>query len=1068
MRIPIRVQLGSLLLISSLIGLAVISIAVWVTTHSFVLQLRASSLASTASLKALQLDSNLNIMRTAVSAVSTRVLIQHALGRYNTVANNTAANWVNAMTDMQSAIGGDASPGQTLLLQSMVSASNLSGPAGQYPVLNSTGDAVVNQIRLPYTYPNGTHILLGANDTEAAGLGYPPLLYPPDPTNSTSFDVKPFLLGPVIVNSTFALVSLTMPIINITNATNILGRVTVVLEASLIQQVLQSNDGLDATGQILLLGPANNTNLYPSNIATTLNNTQAEAGVEVRYVFPLNISDSSRHPNHIYGTSNLPFSVSQYPAVAEALEAKKGSTSSFGSKLRTKNENGDQISAGFAIPKTTFVDWVVIVEYSRTEVWQPINHLREVILACLFATAGFMAIVSYPLAHFASFPILRLRKATTRSVEPPGAANYSSEGSLDLWSNERSVDGTQNEHDAVARKEGVKNPVSKWKRQRDANIQARRDERRKRAFRIPGKVKERKNWVKDELSDLTATFNEMSDELMMQYSKLEERVAQRTAELELSKKAAEAANASKTLFIANISHELKTPLNGIMGMCAVCMQEEDPLRLKRSLGIIYKSGDLLLNLLNDLLTFSKNQVQQQIQLDEKEFRIRDVSSQMLAIFEKQAREGQVDLRVDFEGLPADHGDDVSLERTEFGPAGTGRVRDMILWGDLQRILQVVINLVSNSLKFTPQGGSVMLTIRCLNEVGEPMSRHSSLVSRHSKPRLSHSDSEITTPIMKVDTATAINVKDRSHWLMYEQTASPPPGKTFTFEFEVADSGPGIPDSLQHEIFEPFVQGDLGLTKKYGGTGLGLSICSQLARLMRGVINVRSTVGIGSTFTMSIPLRHIHTRADSTASSAINVRLDTTSRSASLDDGEGLRNRQARAESDDGNVSVEMPPQSKMAATGGVSNESQPRLIGLSQPFFASNQPMESAGLQDAAMEKLTAEATRSGKIRVLVAEDNTVNQEVVLRMLKLEDIYDVTVARDGQEALDLVKESMREKDHQPFNLIFMDVQMPNVDGLQSTRLIREIGYEAPIVALTAFSEESNIQDCLNSGMNYFL
>lgn len=98
-----------------------------------------------------------------------------------------------------------------------------------------------------------------------------------------------------------------------------------------------------------------------------------------------------------------------------------------------------------------------------------------------------------------------------------------------------------------------------------------------------------------------------------------------------------------------------------------------------------------------------------------------------------------------------------------------------------------------------------------------------------------------------------------------------------------------------------------------------------------------------------------------------------------------------------------------------------------------------------------------------------------MRMLKLEDIYDVTVAKDGQEALDLVKASMKSgtsldssEEHKPYNLIFMDVQMPNLDGLQSTRLIREIGYQAPIVALTAFAEESNIKDCYDSGMNYFL
>lgn len=107
-----------------------------------------------------------------------------------------------------------------------------------------------------------------------------------------------------------------------------------------------------------------------------------------------------------------------------------------------------------------------------------------------------------------------------------------------------------------------------------------------------------------------------------------------------------------------------------------------------------------------------------------------------------------------------------------------------------------------------------------------------------------------------------------------------------------------------------------------------------------------------------------------------------------------------------------------------------------------------------------------GKLRVLVAEDNPTNIEVVSRMLKLEDVYDVTIAQDGQEAYELVKANMENNLH--FDLIFMDIQMPNLDGLQSTRLIRKMGYSAPIVALTAFSEESNIKDCMESGMNEFL
>lgn len=107
-----------------------------------------------------------------------------------------------------------------------------------------------------------------------------------------------------------------------------------------------------------------------------------------------------------------------------------------------------------------------------------------------------------------------------------------------------------------------------------------------------------------------------------------------------------------------------------------------------------------------------------------------------------------------------------------------------------------------------------------------------------------------------------------------------------------------------------------------------------------------------------------------------------------------------------------------------------------------------------------------GKLRVLVADDNSTNIEVVSRMLKLEEVSDVTVAKDGQEAYEQVKAAMAE-DRQ-FDLIFMDVQMPNLDGLQSTRMIRGMGYKSPIVALTAFSEESNVRECIESGMDEFL
>lgn len=149
-------------------------------------------------------------------------------------------------------------------------------------------------------------------------------------------------------------------------------------------------------------------------------------------------------------------------------------------------------------------------------------------------------------------------------------------------------------------------------------------------------------------------------------------------------------------------------------------------------------------------------------------------------------------------------------------------------------------------------------------------------------------------------------------------------------------------------------------------------------------------------------------------------------------------------------------------------DQQPRLVGLSQPFFASHPktgPKASTADQMKAIDRVVANKPDT-KLRVLVADDNSTNIEVVSRMLKLEDIYDVTIAKDGQEAYDLVKADMDKNLH--FDVIFMDIQMPTMDGLQSTRLIRKMGYSAPIVALTAFSEESNVKECMESGMDEFL
>ena len=257
-------------------------------------------------------------------------------------------------------------------------------------------------------------------------------------------------------------------------------------------------------------------------------------------------------------------------------------------------EDNHRVAVGYAIVNISMVDWMVVVEHSHTEVWTPINRLRRIILACAFGTMGFLLVVTFPVAHYSSQPVRRLRDATRKTAL------------LQSFEEDNPGDQTDTDNDGpnkvLAHRKGLFGQIIRYQK-KHAVHRAERREAGRRQFRIPAKVKDRKHFVHDELTDLTTTFNGMTDELMMQYEKLEERVQQRTAELELSKEAAEAANESKTLFIANISHELKTPLNGILGMCVVCMSEDDPLQLKRHLSIIYKSGDLLLNLLTDLLTF---------------------------------------------------------------------------------------------------------------------------------------------------------------------------------------------------------------------------------------------------------------------------------------------------------------------------------------------------------------------------------------------------------------------------------------------------------------------------------
>lgn len=260
-------------------------------------------------------------------------------------------------------------------------------------------------------------------------------------------------------------------------------------------------------------------------------------------------------------------------------------------------------------------------------------------------------------------------------------------------------------------------------------------------------------------------------------------------------------------------------------------------------------------------------------------------------------------------------------------------------------------------------------------------------------------------------------------------------KTHVLEFRVSDNGPGIPDHLQKKVFEPFVQAEMRLSKVHEGVGLGLSICRQIVKMLGGSIRLDSELGQGSTFTIQVP---------------VGVKDQQQQEREQ-------REKEQREHAESLSAEIAKPPPV-------YGKDNKPRLDRMpSRP-------------------KVECE----GDLKILVAEDNPTNRTVILQMLKLQKfcgeppltpppspfslylthLADVTLAKDGREALLKIQEAM--ENDQAFGVVLMDIQMPGLDGIECTRTVRRLGYNAPIVALTAFADEGNKNECLDAGMNYFL
>ena len=1059
MRISVRTQLCCLFMLSGLIAIAVVSLASWITVRNFVLNLRNARYGQVAALKAGQLALSLQTLDDTVVAVTRRKWLQSLL-QSNANGTITPSLLSDSTSDLITALTGAQQ--QSLALQAAIWPARDSDNNHLSPLLNATSpDAQNPQIKFPYLNPDGSPGWLGG---PVGGL--PPNLYPnltiqslPNNPNATWYngrqldETSSVFLGPMIMNDSLVLFSITRAVTD-TNTTAVLGWLTVVLDGRLILKLSQDPVAMGQTGLNLIAGPFTPDNKFPNTSQDrpyyTLGSSIGDQDVHL-VMPPARNAEKPNLPERPQAATKVtdPWKLSKYPAANQAFMTPWSDLAAGGADLAAHNEYGRAVGVGYASPKTSLVDWIIMAEYSNSEVYQPIVNLRRVILISVFSTLAALIVTVIPITSIWVRPVRRLRAATAETI-----AHYSETDSLTEKPANAEESPDSNQSPKGIERRGTRGTLQSWRDSlfsmtalgtfSDRPPAHKRKDMHKLTgansqFRIPQRVPERRLMacIKDELSDLTHVFNEMSDELSLQYARLEERVKERTAELEKSKKAAEAANESKTLFIANISHELKTPLNGILGMAGICMKEQDPKRIREAFRIIYHSGDLLHNLLTDLLTFSKNQAGQALALEEKRFRLHDIPVQLRAIFDHQATKKGVDLAVIFGGPGRQPAQPRSVSFAE----DPDLLEKLVLVGDQNRILQVMVNLVGNALKFTPKNGTVWLRIRQAHENTseqkdftnpwgdgpqeiEMGSQSSSGAGDKSAADIAFEKKALAAEIAELRATTQDDdTQSISEQLGGQSLQDLPVG---WFELEVQDTGPGIPKDFQQKIFDPFVQGDVSLARKHGGTGLGLSICSQLAKLMHGSMSVDSEPDHGSTFCLRIPLRIL-------GKIEIDVESEASQSSETLPS-QTQTDRRESAAVEQGIVSPVNPARSASV----VSKLSKPRLIGLSQPFFSEipTPPMASPMSESG---PTTPKAKQ--QLRVLIAEDNETNRKVVVRLLELEEIPNITVAKDGEEAFEKVKESLVNKN--PFDLILMDVQMPIMDGRQSTKLIRQVGFTAP-------------------------